>query len=85
MGVYLILRKRDTLGGRLAGLITIMIGVWALGMAGFALLDFLLNYIESSLWPLVGIGFLIAWLGLWHYATRLYFRYELRRIKTTIS
>jgi UDP-N-acetylglucosamine--dolichyl-phosphate N-acetylglucosaminephosphotransferase len=77
LGVYLVLRKTDHLGFRLAGLIAIMIGVWVLGMAGFWLLDFLLVYIQSPFWPVVGILYMVGWLALWHFATRLYFRYEM--------
>ncbi len=56
-----------------------MIGVWALGMAGFALLDYLLIYIQNPFWPVIGILFIFGWLTLWHYSTRLYFRYELSK------
>jgi hypothetical protein len=81
LGVYLALRKKDSLGFRLAGLIAIMVGVWVLGMAGFALLDFLLVYIQSPFWSIAGILYLVAWLALWHFATRLYFRYEMGKNK----
>jgi UDP-N-acetylglucosamine--dolichyl-phosphate N-acetylglucosaminephosphotransferase len=84
-GVYLALRHRDQIGVRLAGLIAIMVGVWAGGMAGFRALDLLVQVtapFASELFiqvlrPLAGIGFVLGWLGLWHFATRLYFRYEL--------
>jgi hypothetical protein len=81
LGIYLVLRKTDHLGFRLAGLITIMVGVWILGMAGFALLDFLLVYIQSPFWPVAGILYMVGWLALWHFATRLYFRYEMGKNK----
>ncbi len=78
LGVYLVLRKKDQLGYRLAGLVAIMVGVWALGMAGFALLDYLLSYFQSLWWPVVGFLFVFGWLTLWYYSTRLYFRYEMK-------
>ncbi len=78
LGVYLVLRKKDHLGIRLTGLIAIMIGVWGLGMAGFALLDYLISYYQSFWWPVVGIFFVFGWLTLWHFSTRLYFRFEMR-------
>lgn len=81
LGVYLVLRKTDHLGFRLAGLITIMVGVWTLGMAGFALLDFLLVYIQSPYWSIAGILYMVGWLALWHFTTRLYFRYEMGKNK----
>ncbi|MFX1539754.1 MAG: hypothetical protein ACFFBX_03130 [Promethearchaeota archaeon] len=81
-GVYLILRKKDYLGLRISGLISIMVGVWALGMAGFALLDYLIDVIQSELWPIAGILFVFGWLALWHFSTRLYYRYEVRNSKT---
>ena len=81
LGVYLVLRKTDHLGFRLAGLIAIMIGVWTLGMAGFWLLDFLLFYIQSPYWSIAGILYMVGWLALWHFATRLYFRYEMGKNK----
>jgi len=86
-GVYLALRHKDQIGARLAGLIAIMVGVWAGGMAGFRALDLLVQatapwageLLIQILRPLAGIGFVLAWLGLWHFTTRLYFRFELRR------
>ncbi len=78
-GVYLVLQKKDQLGLRLAGLISIMVGVWALGMAGFALLDFLILYFPSVFWPVIGIFFVFGWLTLWHFSTRLYFKYEMKK------
>ncbi len=78
-GVYLVLRKKDHLGIRLAGLIAIMVGVWGLGMAGFALLDYLIFYYQSFWWPIVGILFVFGWLALWHFSTRLYFRIEMKK------
>ncbi len=79
LGVYLTLRQIDQLGLRLAGLIAIMVGVWGLGMAGFAILDFLINVFQSIFWPIAGILFILGWLALWHFSTRLYFRYEMKR------
>jgi len=79
LGVYLTLRQIDHLGLRLAGLIAIMVGVWGLGMAGFAILDFLINVFQSIFWPIAGILFILSWLALWHFSTRLYFRYEMKR------
>ena len=79
LGVYLTLRQIDHLGLRLAGLIAIMVGVWGLGMAGFAILDFLINVFQSIFWPIAGILFILGWLALWHFSTRLYFRYEMKR------
>jgi hypothetical protein len=79
LGVYLTLRQIDQLGLRLAGLVAIMVGVWGLGMAGFALLDFLINVYQSIFWPIAGILFILGWLALWHFSTRLYFRYEMKR------
>lgn len=78
-GVYLVLKKKDQMGLRLAGLITIMIGVWALGMAGFWLLDYLVLFFPSVFWPVVGIFFIFGWLALWHFSTRLYFRHEMSK------
>jgi UDP-N-acetylglucosamine--dolichyl-phosphate N-acetylglucosaminephosphotransferase len=75
LGTYFILRNIDHLGLRLAGLISIMIGVWAIGMVGFWLLDFLIVIVQSDLWPVVGIFFVFGWLALWYYSTKLYFRY----------
>lgn len=79
MGIFVVLRTQDKLGIRLGGLVTIMVGVWTLGMMGFALLDFLISSFQSAFWPIAGIAFLFAWLGLWHFATRLFFRFELAR------
>ncbi len=79
ISVYLILRNKHQLGSRLAGLIAITFSVWSLGMTGFALLDFLIVYMPSVLWPIVGILFIFSWLVLWHFLTRLYFRYEKRK------
>jgi hypothetical protein len=79
LGIYLTLRKINHLGLRLAGLVAIMVGVWGLGMVGFALLDFLINVYQSIFWPVVGILFILGWLALWHFSTRLYFRYEMKR------
>jgi UDP-N-acetylglucosamine--dolichyl-phosphate N-acetylglucosaminephosphotransferase len=79
LGVYLVLKKKDQLGLRLAGLIAIMVGVWGLGMVGFALLDILIRVFESIFWPLVGILFVFGWLTLWHFSTRLYFKYEMKK------
>ncbi|MDO8125198.1 MAG: hypothetical protein Q6364_12565, partial [Candidatus Hermodarchaeota archaeon] len=75
LGTYLILRNIDHLGLRLAGLISIMSGIWAIGMVGFWLLDFLIYIVQSDLWPVVGIFFVFGWLALWYYSTKLYFRY----------
>lgn len=75
LATYLILRNIDHLGLRLAGLISIMIGIWAIGMLGFWLLDFLIVIVQSDLWPVVGIVFVFGWLALWYYSTKLYFRY----------
>ncbi len=85
LGVYLILRKKDQLGLRLSGLVAIMIGVWALGMAGFALLDYLLNYFQSLWWPVVGFLFVFGWLTLWYNSTRIYFRYEMKNSRVVTS
>ncbi|MFW9830235.1 MAG: hypothetical protein ACFFD8_00425 [Candidatus Thorarchaeota archaeon] len=82
LGVYLILRKIDQLGLRLAGLISIMVGVWALGMAGFWLLDYLIFIFQNPWWPIAGILFIFGWLVLWHFSTRLYFRSEIGKAKT---
>lgn len=82
-GVYFILRNKDHLGIRLSGLVAIMVGVWGLGMVGFALLDYLIFYYPSFWWPVAGILFVFGWLALWHFSTRLYFRFELK--KSTIS
>jgi UDP-N-acetylglucosamine--dolichyl-phosphate N-acetylglucosaminephosphotransferase len=82
LGVFLVLRKKDQLGLRLAGLVAIMVGVWGLGMAGFALLDYLLFYFQSFWWPIVGFLFVFGWLTLWYYSTRLYFRYEMKNSKS---
>lgn len=82
-GVYSIFRKKDHLGIRLSGLIAIMVGVWGLGMVGFALLDFLIFYYPNSFWPIAGILFVFGWLTLWHFSTRLYFRFEMK--KSSIS
>lgn len=79
VGVYLVLRKRDQLGVRLAGLVAIMVGVWGVGMPVFALLDYLIVYYPNFLWPVVGIVFVFGWLALWHFSTRLYFRYEMKK------
>ncbi|MFX1318981.1 MAG: hypothetical protein ACFE9D_03685 [Promethearchaeota archaeon] len=79
LGVYFTLRKIDHLGLRLAGLIAIMVGVWGLGMVGFAILDFLINVYQSIFWPIAGILFISGWFALWHFSTRLYFRYEMKR------
>jgi UDP-N-acetylglucosamine--dolichyl-phosphate N-acetylglucosaminephosphotransferase len=87
IGVYLSLRHKDEIGARLAGLIAIMIGVWAGGMVGFWALDLLVQLtapwgaqvLVQVLRPLAGIAFVLAWLGLWHFTTRMYFRFELRR------
>ena len=79
LGTYFILRNIDHLGLRLAGLISIMIGVWAIGMVGFWLLDFLIVIVQSDLWPVVGILFVFGWLALWYYSTKLYFRFALKR------
>jgi UDP-N-acetylglucosamine--dolichyl-phosphate N-acetylglucosaminephosphotransferase len=81
-GAYLALRHKDQIGARLAGLIAIMVGVWAGGMTGFWALDLLVQVTEpfasdlliQVLRPLAGIAFVLAWLGLWHFATRAYFR-----------
>ncbi|MFX1490657.1 MAG: hypothetical protein ACFFBU_00150 [Promethearchaeota archaeon] len=81
-GVYLALRKKDHMGLRISGLISIMVGVWALGMAGFALLDYLIIIIQSELWPIAGILFVFGWLALWHFSTRLYYHYEVKNSKT---
>jgi UDP-N-acetylglucosamine--dolichyl-phosphate N-acetylglucosaminephosphotransferase len=78
-GVYLVLRKIDQLGIRLAGLVAIMVGVWGIGMPVFALLDYLIIYYPSFLWPIVGIVFVFGWLALWHFSTRFYFRYEIKK------
>ena len=78
-GVYLVLRKKDQLGLRLAGLVAIMVGVWGLGMAVFAVLNVLIDVYQSIFWPLVGIIFVFGWLALWHFSTRLYFKYEIRK------
>jgi UDP-N-acetylglucosamine--dolichyl-phosphate N-acetylglucosaminephosphotransferase len=78
-GVYLILRKIDQLGIRLAGLVAIMVGVWGIGMSVFALLDYLIIFYPSFLWPIVGIVFVFGWLALWHFSTRFYFRYEMKK------
>ena len=87
VGVYLALRRKDQIGARLAGLIAIMISVWAGGMAGFWALDLLVQITEpwaaelliQVLRPLAGAAFVFAWLGLWHFTTRMYFRVESRR------
>jgi UDP-N-acetylglucosamine--dolichyl-phosphate N-acetylglucosaminephosphotransferase len=79
IGVYLVLRRKDYLGIRLAGLIAIMVGVWGLGMAGFYLLDYLIFHYQSFLWPVVGILFVFGWLALWHFSTRLYFKFEMKK------
>jgi len=81
-GVYLVFQRQDQLGARLAGLIAIMVGVWGLGMMGFGLLDYLLFYYQSFWWPVVGILFVFGWFTLWHFSTRLYFRFEMK--KTTV-
>jgi UDP-N-acetylglucosamine--dolichyl-phosphate N-acetylglucosaminephosphotransferase len=81
-GVYLTLRRKDHIGLRISGLISIMVGVWALGMAGFDLLNYLIDIIQSELWPIAGILFVFGWLALWHFSTRLYYRYEVRNAKT---
>jgi UDP-N-acetylglucosamine--dolichyl-phosphate N-acetylglucosaminephosphotransferase len=78
-GVYLVLRRIDQLGVRLAGLIAIMVGVWGIAMPVFALLDYLIIYYPSFLWPIVGLVFVFVWLALWHFSTRLYFRYEMKK------
>ncbi|MFX0169271.1 MAG: hypothetical protein ACFE89_07955 [Candidatus Hodarchaeota archaeon] len=77
LGVFVALRNVDHLGIRLAGLISIMIVVWGIGMLGFWLLDFLIVIVQSDLWPIAGILFVFGWLTLWHYSTRLYFRYQM--------
>jgi UDP-N-acetylglucosamine--dolichyl-phosphate N-acetylglucosaminephosphotransferase len=78
-GVYLVLRNKDHLGIRLAGLVTIMVGVWGLGMAGFALLNILIEVYSSIFWPIVGILFIFGWFAIWHFSTRYYFKYEMRK------
>ncbi len=84
LGVYLVLRRVDQLGIRLAGLVAIMVGVWGIGMPVFALLDYLIIYYPSFLWPIVGILFVFGWLALWHFSTRFYFRYEMKKsVKVT--
>ncbi len=79
LGVYLVLRRKDLLGLRLAGLIAIMVGVWGLGMAVFGILNGLIEVYQSFLWPIVGIIFVFGWLALWHFSTRLYFKYEMKK------
>ncbi|MHA2428054.1 MAG: hypothetical protein ACXADB_08540 [Candidatus Hermodarchaeia archaeon] len=78
-GVYFVLRRIDQLGIRLAGLVAIMVGVWGVGMPVFALLDYLIIYYPSFLWPIVGIAFVFGWLTLWHFSTRFYFRFEMKK------
>jgi len=85
--VFLALRKVDNLGERLAGLIAIMVMVWFGGMAGFAVLNQVadipsppgLELVFAGLKVMAGVALALVWLGLWHIATRLYFRYEIRR------
>jgi UDP-N-acetylglucosamine--dolichyl-phosphate N-acetylglucosaminephosphotransferase len=84
LGTFLALRNIDHLGLRLAGLISIMIGVWTIGMFGFWLLDFLIVIVQSDFWPIVGILFVFGWLALWYYSTKLYFRYASRRAEPRV-
>jgi len=85
--VFLVLHRVDNLGERLAGLIAIMVMVWSGGMAGFAALNLVvdisaplgLELVFAALKVLAGVTLALAWLGLWHIATHLYFQYEIRR------
>ncbi|MFX1563964.1 MAG: hypothetical protein ACFFDP_11735 [Promethearchaeota archaeon] len=86
--IYFFFRNKNYIGSRLAGLIGIMTCVWAVGMMGFALLDFLIEvpvpfWMDSAmtiLRPMIGIVFMLAWLMIWHFATRLYFKYESQQV-----
>jgi len=88
LAIYFFFRNKNNIGSRLAGLIGIMTCVWAIGMMGFALLDFLIEVPVASwmdpvmtiLRPLIGIGFMLGWLMIWHFATRFYFKYESRQV-----